>query len=218
MTEKIIIRCKGSDVLSIDKILEFQGKLKKLTKENENKLRNAMLEKGFIAPFFVWDDSGNRRLLDGHQRLKTLLNMQKDGFDIPELPVVYVDAENEKDAKEKLLLITSQYGEFELENLQQWLDDVENEVKENFRLTNEEIIDLNYDNDIEILEADDRKMGNNYYDNVSKTTALIGIGVVVSPVDYNLLKSLEEKLSKINDKEQLRSTIETLIVYGIESL
>ena len=76
--ESIIVKCKGADTLPIDRIVEFQGELKKLSKENENKLRNSILKHGFIAPFFVWDDHGEWKLLDGHQRLKTLLKMRKE--------------------------------------------------------------------------------------------------------------------------------------------
>ena len=61
--------------------------MKKLSKGNENKLRNSILKHGFIAPFFVWDDHGELKLLDGHQRLKILLKMRKEGYDIPLLPV-----------------------------------------------------------------------------------------------------------------------------------
>lgn len=119
----IEIKCKGADTLPIDRIVEFQGELKKLSKENENKLRNSILKFGFIAPFFVWDDHGELKLLDGHQRLKTLLKMRKEGYDIPPLPVDYIEADSEEDAKRKLLHITSQYGEFTVEGFENFIGD-----------------------------------------------------------------------------------------------
>lgn len=111
----IIIKCQGNGTLPIDALQQLQGELKKLSRENRDKLLASICEKGFIAPFFVWNDSEDFRLLDGHQRLKTLGHMRRKGWQIPELPVVYIDADNETDAREKLLLITSQYGEFTLE-------------------------------------------------------------------------------------------------------
>jgi len=110
--DRIIIKARGNQTLPIDKLLEFQGGLKRLTPKNRDKLMASILEKGFIAPIFVWDDAGEYRLLDGHQRLKTLLWMREKGWDIPMLPVDIVEADTEKDAKEKLLLIASQYGDF----------------------------------------------------------------------------------------------------------
>ena len=66
----------------------------------------------FYRAYGSWDDVGEYRLLDGHQRLKTLLWMREKGWDIPMLPVDIIEADTEKDAKEKLLLIASQYGDF----------------------------------------------------------------------------------------------------------
>ena len=109
---KIIVKAHGNQTLPIDRLMEFQGNLKRLTQKNREKLMASILEKGFIAPIFVWDDEGEYRLLDGHQRLKTLLWMRKNGWDIPMLPVDIIEADTEKDAKEKLLLISSQYGDF----------------------------------------------------------------------------------------------------------
>ncbi len=122
--QEIIVKCQGADLLPIDRILEFQGSLKKLSRSNEAKLRHSILTLGFIAPFFVWGNPGDWKLLDGHQRLKTLLNMRKEGFDIPLLPVDYIQADNEQDARKKLLAITSQYGEFDLYTLGEWLENL----------------------------------------------------------------------------------------------
>ena len=137
--KKVIqIKCKGADTLPIDRIVEFQGELKKLSKENENKLRNSILKHGFIAPIFVWDDHGEWKLLDGHQRIKTLLKMRKEGYDIPLLPVDYIEADSEEDAKRKLLHITSQYGEFTLDGFENFTFGLDG--FEDIRLTNDEFV------------------------------------------------------------------------------
>ena len=152
--KKVIeIKCKGADTLPIDRILEFQGELKTLSKGNEKKLRNSILKFGFIAPFFVWDDKGEWRLLDGHQRLKTLLKMREEGYDIPLLPVDYIEADSEEDAKRKLLHITSQYGEFSPEGFENFT--LELDGFENIRLTDGEF-------DISFLRDDDEVKDDNY--------------------------------------------------------
>lgn len=135
----IVINCKSADLLSLDKIVEFQGKLKKLTEANRNKLINSICLEGFIAPLFLWDDDGEYKVLDGHQRVKTLIWMRQKGWDIPLLPVDYIKAENEKDARGKLLKITSQYGEFDLDELGFWLDDLDDDIAESIRLVNDEM-------------------------------------------------------------------------------
>ena len=134
----IEIKCKGADTLPIDRILEFQGGLKELSKENEKKLRNSILKFGFIAPLFLWDDHGEWKLLDGHQRIKTLLKMRKEGYDIPLLPVDYIEADSEEDAKRKLLHITSQYGEFTVDGFENFTFGLDG--FEDIRLTNDEFV------------------------------------------------------------------------------
>ena len=114
---EIKISCQGADTLPLAEFKDFQGDLKTITPENLEKLKRSILKHGFTAPIFVWDNAGVKNILDGHQRLKALVDLQSEGFHVPDLPVVYVYADNEKDAKEKLLYITSQYGKTEIDNV-----------------------------------------------------------------------------------------------------
>jgi DNA modification methylase len=138
--KKIIVTCKGADVLPIDSLEEFQGNLKKLSKKNLDKLKKQILRNGFNVPFFVWRVNDWCRILDGHQRLKGLLSLRNDGYEIPLLPVAYIEAENEKDARQKLLGITSQYGEFEIEELNEWISDLDSDIADCLRFSDEELV------------------------------------------------------------------------------
>lgn len=101
----IEVKCRANDTLPIDRIVEFQGKLKTLSADNEQRLRASIMKYGFIAPIFVWDNAGDFSVLDGHQRLRVLLKLREEGHDLPMIPVVYVEAEDEADAKRKLLQV-----------------------------------------------------------------------------------------------------------------
>ena len=103
------------------------------------KLKARILEDGFNVPFFVWDDKGEYRILDGHQRLRALLSLRQDGYDIPMLPVALIEATDEADARKKLLAISSQYGEFDASELADWLDEVGESVAETLRLVDSEV-------------------------------------------------------------------------------
>jgi hypothetical protein len=131
--EEIRITCQAADTLTVDQLLEFQGKIKTLTDRKRGDLQSSILEKGFCVPVFIWklitEDEEKNFLLDGHQRLKTLLWMRETGYAIPPLPVVYIEADNEKDAREKLLVITSQYGEFDLNELDKFMDGIDDKIK-----------------------------------------------------------------------------------------
>lgn len=124
----IRVTCRAADNLPIDALLEFQGNPKRLTVANRERLKASILRHGFAAPVFVWDDGGEKRILDGHQRLRTLQWMREQGEEVPEVPVAYIEAEDEQEARGKLLHLASQYGEFDTEDLEaftQGLEDVE---------------------------------------------------------------------------------------------
>lgn len=135
----IEIKCRAADVLPIDRILEFQGALKKLPKKSLEKLKTRIATDGFIAPFFVWENAGDYMLLDGHQRLAALLSLREDGYDMPLFPVAFVEADDEAQARARLLSITSQYGEFDLEELQSWIDEIDDDIADTLRFTDDAV-------------------------------------------------------------------------------
>ena len=109
------------DRVSLDEIEEFQGGLKSLGKTEYSKLKQSITEKGFVVPCFAWrNGSGKWKLLDGHQRVRVI---RTEGWTIDGgIPVVEIVADNERDAKEKLLAIVSRYGRVEGQGLYEFLD------------------------------------------------------------------------------------------------
>lgn len=119
--------------------MEFQGDLKKLSKRNLERLKSRIIEDGFNVPFFVWENKGDYMILDGHQRLKALVSLRDDGYDMPLLPVAFIEAEDEADARKKLLAISSQYGEFDAEELSDWLEGLGADVAETLRIVDGDV-------------------------------------------------------------------------------
>jgi DNA modification methylase len=148
--KKIAITCKAADLLPIDSLEDFQGKLKKISKKNLDKLKKRIIKDGINVPLFVWRVNDWCRILDGHQRLKALLSLRKDGYELPFIPVAYIEADNEEDAKQKLLGITSQFGEFEIEELSEWINEIDKDIAETLRFA---------DNEIKIKIEDDYEEG-----------------------------------------------------------
>lgn len=109
---EIKINCTAKDWLDIGQLEIFQGNLKDLSKENYQRLRKQILEQGFISPIHVWKNSkGAMKILDGTQRVRTLQAMAQEGISIPKLPVTFIEAKTEKDARKILLSLVSQYGQ-----------------------------------------------------------------------------------------------------------
>ncbi|OHD26022.1 MAG: hypothetical protein A2Y38_02450 [Spirochaetes bacterium GWB1_59_5] len=117
------VTCKGAATAPLKDLHPLQGNLKKLPEKKYRKLRKTLLKHGFSFPFFVWRNKNKLWILDGHQRDKVLRRMQKSGYEIPSLPIDFIEAKDEKEAKEKILLVASQYGEMDADSLSEFLED-----------------------------------------------------------------------------------------------
>jgi DNA modification methylase len=126
MQDKTIrISCKVSDFLPLDEIKEFQGNFKKRTKKEIDQIITSIIKFGFSFPMFTWQHEGNNWCLDGHGRILALREMKKQGTEIPDLPVVFIEAENEAEAKQKILRLNSQYGLIDIEGFRQFVEGLE---------------------------------------------------------------------------------------------
>lgn len=121
--EEIKIRCQGAGVLDLADMLAFQGELKSLSEEAYGMLRREILETGFAFPIHVWQDQGFSYILAGHQRKRTLEKMREEGYTIPPLPVIYVEATNYQEAKRRVLQDIAQYGKVEKQGLYEFMTD-----------------------------------------------------------------------------------------------
>lgn len=147
-------------VIEYTKLEDFQGNLKIITKESLEKLKKSIIKYGFVIPKFVWINEGRYYILDGHQSKKALIELEKDGYEIPLIPYCQIQAENKKKAKEILLLINSRYGEMTESGLYDYIVEEEIDFKEliteiNYpEIDNDEFINK-YFNDEQETEGDD---------------------------------------------------------------
>jgi len=109
--KEIRITCQGAGTAALEDLVPLQGGLKKLDSDRYKKLKRALLKHGFSFPFFVWKSEGKLHILDGHQRDVALKRLKSQGYTIPPLPIDFIEAASEKEAKEKILLLSSQYGQ-----------------------------------------------------------------------------------------------------------
>ena len=108
----IRIACETKDHLSHRDLTPLQGDLKSLSAEAYSKLKNEILTTGFAFPIPVWrSPDGFNYVIGGHQRLRVVQELERsEGVSVPPLPVVFVHAENEKEAKRRVLHDVAQYG------------------------------------------------------------------------------------------------------------
>lgn len=120
--------------LPLAKLVPLQGNLKTLSDDNRKKLEKSFKEKGLFLPFFVWQDGDAYRLLDGHGREKVLGEgaarlIGPDGKPTDQVPCVIVQANSLKDAKEKLLLISSQFHTITKAGFEEFAEDIADDWK-----------------------------------------------------------------------------------------
>lgn len=164
MSKTIVNKVRNMILLEIDELHPFQGNLKDLLKEDYDKLRKQII-KGFKAPFFVWlDPSTNKYMLeDGHQRHRVLTELRRaEGYTIPKLPCVVIEADTEHEAKKNILEISSQFGRVTPSSLFEYasLNNIDLPTLEDFRFPE---IDLDnfkaefFDMPVDFEEPEDKK-------------------------------------------------------------
>lgn len=111
-------RIEGLEFKTLEELIVFQGNLKELSKEGYEKLKNSLLVNDNIGIFYIWKNN----ILDGHQRVYTLLELKKTGIKMPEKwPCIKVRADSLKQAKKFILQYTSQHGRIVEEGLYEFL-------------------------------------------------------------------------------------------------
>lgn len=123
MVNKVIINnVPGVSVKPMSEFEDFQGDLKDINKSRLDKLKKNILRLGFASPIFIW--AGHDYILDGHQRIKALKELLKEGYEYANvttdgqvikdtqylLPYVNIRAKTQKEAAELILSYNSQYG------------------------------------------------------------------------------------------------------------
>lgn len=197
MANTIKIKCNAENTLELAELTEFQGGLKSRTDIDYDKIKLSICKYGFSFPFFVWKNGSKNYLLDGHGRFATLCKMQKDGYTIPPLPVVYVSCKDKKEAKEKLLRLNSQYGQMTKESVLEFCSDIEVNFEEialpdttiDFSDEQQEAEETEGDDEVpEVQEEVVSKLGEIY----ELGDSLLMCGDTTSPEDVNRLMNGEK--------------------------
>jgi len=109
--KSLTVTCTSQHALDYRLLRNFQGDLKDRTDGDVQHIKESMLEHGFSFPVYVWKHVEADRLvydvIDGHGRLEAVQEFAKEGYEIPLLPVVFIEASDIKDAMERLLQVNT---------------------------------------------------------------------------------------------------------------
>lgn len=87
------------------------------------KLKNAIVSDGFAFPIEVW--AGHRYVIDGHGRDIALRQLEKEGYEIPEIPVIEIEAPTKEAAKRLVLMRSSIHGRITQASVDRFVEDID---------------------------------------------------------------------------------------------
>ena len=128
----ISIKCETKDTMKLEDMTVLQGNLKARTDDDYAKIKKSILKYGFSFPAFIWVEKKTKTnyLIDGTGRYSALKQMQEEGYIIPELPIVYIQAKDKAEAKNKLLRLNSQYGKMSKDSVLEFASDIDLDFSE----------------------------------------------------------------------------------------
>jgi hypothetical protein len=121
----ILISCDTKDTVDWRVIKPIQGNYKKRTPEQVEKLCSLIIKRGIRFPSFITKIGDDVWAIDTHGRLLAYDELERRGYKIPPVPVVYVNSKNKAEAKQLLLECDSRYGTATQEGFDEFIDDLD---------------------------------------------------------------------------------------------
>jgi len=118
------IQVQNVPTLSWGELKTFEANTLKAVEDRDiSKLKNAIVNRGFCFPFYVWAD--HRLIIDGAGRCKALAELEAEGYTVPDLPVVEIWAESIEGAKALVLQASSEHGTITQESFDAFVEDID---------------------------------------------------------------------------------------------
>jgi hypothetical protein len=121
----IAVTCQVKDFLPLEKITEFPDQLKTRDAADIKLIKKLLKKYGIRWPFFIWKKGKTCYCADGQGRTLGLLDLKAEGWEIPEIPIVYIYAKDMADAKQRMLRLNSRYGMITRESVKAFADGVD---------------------------------------------------------------------------------------------
>jgi hypothetical protein len=214
MSKTIRIACDTKDHLSIDDLTPLQGGLKTLSKQNYAKLKKEILTTGFAFPMYVWKNKKIRYIIGGHQRLECLKTMRDEGFTIPNIPVVFIEASSIQEAKRRVLQDVGQYGRVDRQGLYDFMQGAEisiDDLSTSFSVPDTE---FNMDGFRNEFFNDAAIPKDNIYTDKIKSPIYQPTGEKPKPKEIYDLTKTNQLLSEINSVVNLPEDIRMFLIFS----
>ena len=144
--EKIRIKCTTGITMSLDDMNWFPSKLKKHSDLEIQRIRDSIIEDGFLFPIAIGKVGDKNYIIDGECTYNALQQLKYEGFEIPEIPIYYVRC-NEETIKKMILIGTSTNHCVTEISLKEFVKGTDLNLK-NYGFSDSDLIDFHSDVDI----------------------------------------------------------------------
>ena len=144
--EKIRIKCTTGITMSLDEMNWFPTKLKKHSDLEIQRIRDSIIEDGFLFPIAIGKVGNKNYIIDGECTYNALQQLKYEGCEIPEIPIYYVKC-NEETIKKMILIGTSTNHCVTETSLKEFVKGTDLSLK-NYGFSDSDLIDFHSDVDI----------------------------------------------------------------------
>ena len=132
--------------MSLDDMNWFPSKLKKHSDLEIQRIRDSIIEDGFLFPIAIGKVGDKNYIVDGECTYNALQQLKYEGYEIPEIPIYYVRC-NKETIKKMILIGTSTNHCVTETSLKEFVKDTEIDLK-TYGFSNSNLIDFHSDIDI----------------------------------------------------------------------
>ena len=132
--------------MSLDDMNWFPSKLKKHSDLEIQRIRDSIIEDGFLFPIAIGKVGDKNYIIDGECTYNALQQLKYEGYEIPEIPIYYVKC-NEETIKKMILIGTSTNHCVTEISLKEFVKGTDLNLK-NYGFSNSNLIDFHTDMDI----------------------------------------------------------------------
>lgn len=86
-TSKKIRVCEGPAYLPLQYLKQHPDNPREISRDDLDDLKASIIAKGLYRPFLVW--SKGNAVLSGNKRFEALCELKREGFEVPQVPIVY---------------------------------------------------------------------------------------------------------------------------------
>lgn len=105
--------------------------LKAISEDAFIRLKNSIVENGFVQPLYIWHDGLNHYCLDGESRIEALRSLKQDGSPVPEeLPALFIQCKDIQEAARLTLIYSAIYSRLQQKGLFDFITEFDLNFKE----------------------------------------------------------------------------------------